>query len=128
MSADAVGRGDQHVAALDHDQQREHQERHGDEEAEPLIGVDAGGGDQDHQQRVPAVAPVDLGEPLARAGECDDRDRERDHQAGHQLRHHAGAGRGDGAERQVAAQREHDDAEEDEEDAGDVVGAEGHAR
>ena len=32
------------------------------------------------------------------------------------------------AERQVAAQDENDDAEDDEEAAGDVVGAEGHAR
>jgi hypothetical protein len=116
-----------HVAALDHHQQREHQERHGEQEAEPLIGVDAGGGDQHHQERVPAVAPVDLGQPLAGMADGEDRDRERHHQAGHQLRHHAGAGRGDGAERQVAAQREHENAKRDEEDAGGVVGTQGHA-
>src|SRR5262245_27711110 len=76
--ADGVGGGDQRVAALDHVQEREHQQRHGDEEAEPLIRIDAGGGDQHHQERVPAVAPVDLGEPLAAVAGDDDRERERD--------------------------------------------------
>ena len=45
----------------------------------------------------------------------------------HQLRHHAGAGQRQRAERQIAAEREHDDPERDEDAAGDVIGADDQA-
>src|SRR6266850_1079199 len=42
---DAVGGGMQHRAALDHDQQREHQQRHRQDEAERLVERDRDAGD-----------------------------------------------------------------------------------
>ena len=52
---------------------------------------------------------------------------ERHHQAEHELRHHAGAGRGQRAERQVAAHREDQRAGGDERAAGDMIAAQDHA-
>ncbi len=100
------------LRALDHDQQHEHQQRHGDEKAEPLVAAQiASRGDQRPPARVPAVAPVDAGERRAAGAENDQHRGACHHQGRSELRHHAGAGRGKRAEREIAAQREHGDAE-----------------
>ena len=65
------------LAALDAEQQGEHQQRHGDEEAERLVERDGDGRDRDDQHRVRQVAPVDGGERRApRAREHDDERRQ----------------------------------------------------
>ena len=52
---------------------------------------------------------------------------ERDQQPEHELRHHAGAGRRQRAERQVAAHGEDERAGDDERAAGDMIAAKDHA-
>src|SRR3954470_21971329 len=121
---DAVGGRNQRVAPLDDDEQGEHQQRHRQEEPKALIKAYADRSNHDQQQGVPAVAPVDAGEPRARPAGERDAGGEQHHQPGGELGHHARARSTEAAERQLAADREDRDAERDESAAGDAVGLE----
>src|SRR5262249_53514043 len=59
--AEAVERGMEQGPPLDRDQQREHHQHHGGDEAKLLEEIDRRRGDQRHGGRVHGVAPVDLG-------------------------------------------------------------------
>src|SRR3990167_6218730 len=53
----AIDSRTQNVAALDHEQQRKHQQRHGDEKAERLIDAHRDRRDENHLDRMSEVAP-----------------------------------------------------------------------
>src|SRR3954454_23164994 len=123
---DAVGGGTQNILAFDHHQQSEHEQRHRQDEAKRLIERRGDAGNQYDEQRMITVAPVDLREQCAaRRGE-DEREAEHDHEHEQELRHHPGARRRQGAERQVARKRKHRDREHGERSARDVIGAQSH--
>ena len=73
------------------------------------------------------VSPCETGERRALARAPDEQKAEHDHQSRHQLRHHAGAGKRQRPDRQIATEREHDDPERHEDAAGDVIGADDQA-
>ena len=70
---------------------------------------------------VAEIAPLDLGERRAFAGARDNDRAERHHQPEYELGQHAGAGRGERAERQIAAHGENERAGSDEHAAGDMI-------
>src|SRR4029079_1432143 len=119
--ADRVHGGREGIAPLDDDQQEEYEERHGDEEAQRPVCGHRRGGDEHHQRGVVAVAPVEGRQWRTARGAGHHQRPKQDHEAGDDLRHHAGAGCRQAAEGQVAADREYHEAERDEDRAGDVI-------
>src|SRR5262247_3265229 len=95
----AVNCGPHEVAPLDDDEEGEHHQRHGQDEAQPRVGDDRQGGDHHYQGGMRGIAPVDSGERLALAGARGEKDAEQHQQAGHELRHEARAGHGQAAHR-----------------------------
>src|SRR5262249_40363574 len=124
--ADGESGGGKRMAPLGAEGQRKQQQRHRDEEAQRLVERDGGGGDRDDPRRVRQIAPRNGREGRALVGAQDEQQTEQDHEASDELRHHARAGKRQRADRQIAAERKHQEAEGDEDAAGDVVATQSH--
>src|SRR5262249_53184604 len=82
--------------------------------------------DRDDPRRVRQIAPWNGRDRRAFVRSQDEQQTEHDEKSGDELRHHAGAGKRQRAERQVAAERKHEHAEGDKDAAGDVVATQSH--
>ena len=111
--------------ALDGERQAEQQQRHGQEEAETSVKRNTASRDRDDAHRVREIVPGQGREGWAVSGAHEENDGEAHHQGDDELGQHAGPGRGQRAERQIAADGPERDAGNDEGGAGDVVSAQG---
>src|SRR5229473_877917 len=124
---DAVDDRAQRVAPLDDQQQGEHHQHHRQEEAEPRVERDRRRRDGEHHQGMPALRPVEPRERLALIRAKEQGGAEDDHERGDELGQETGARHGELPGRQVAAEREHKQADRDEGGARHVVGPDDHA-